>query len=82
LQLLKVLASLASRKNMPGLVQECISDVAFRPFFPAPSKCDDDGYLPPREEEELENSLLAATFTFALRSMSNLVKITSVRRSS
>jgi hypothetical protein len=43
--------------------------------FPPPPPSDDDGYLPAREDE-LENSLLASTFTFALRSMSNLVKLT------
>ncbi|RXW22300.1 hypothetical protein EST38_g3545 [Candolleomyces aberdarensis] len=89
LQLQKILALLASRKDLTDLVQECVCQTW--PSFlspPSPPKPrndddddeDDDGpvytYEDPREEDELKNRLLAATFTLALQRMSNLVKLT------
>ncbi|KAJ2928432.1 hypothetical protein H1R20_g8665, partial [Candolleomyces eurysporus] len=89
LQLLKLLALLASRKDLTNLVQECVCQMwpsfLSPPSPPKPKKededdDDDDGpvytYKDSWEEEELENRLLAATFTLALQRMSNLVKLT------
>ncbi|KAJ2925825.1 hypothetical protein H1R20_g11269, partial [Candolleomyces eurysporus] len=91
LQLQKLLALLASRKDLTDLVQECMCQMwpsfLSPPSSPKPKKededdddDDDDGpvytYEDSWEEDELKNRLLAATFTLALQRMSNLVKLT------
>jgi hypothetical protein len=89
LQLQKLLALLASRKDLTDLVQECVCKMwpsFLYPPSPPQSKKDDeddDGdrpvYMfkdPHQEEDELKNRLLAATLTLVLQQMSNLVKLT------
>jgi hypothetical protein len=89
LQLQKLLALLASRKDLIDLVQECVCKMwpsfLYPPSLPQLKKDDeyDDGdgpvYTfedPHREEDKLKNRLLAATLTLTLQRMSNLVKLT------
>ncbi|KAJ2913095.1 hypothetical protein MD484_g7328, partial [Candolleomyces efflorescens] len=89
LRLQKLLALLASRNDLTDLVQECVCrtwpSFLSPPSPPRPNRddADDDedepvyGFEDPRrEEDELKDRLLAATFTLALQRMSNLVKLT------
>lgn len=70
-QLQKLLALLASRRDLTELVQECIC-YTWPAFFSQSSHHSHYG----DDEQQLKNRLLAATFTLALQRMSNLVKLT------
>ncbi|KAJ2925831.1 hypothetical protein H1R20_g11263, partial [Candolleomyces eurysporus] len=80
LQLQKLLALLALRKDLTDLVQECVCQTwpsfLSPPSPPKPKKEDEDDddddkpvytYEDSREEDKLKNRLLAATFTLALQ---------------
>lgn len=68
-KLQRLLATLASKRELPELVHECVCH-SWPSFFSDPQ----DGEVD--EEIQLRNTLLTATFTLAFQRMSNLVKLT------